>query len=181
MAFRILTVVLIIVSGIFFLTDTQRFHNKDRVEHFNDEILLDLLGKRREALANFDLDNLRPMYSKNIVNEVVTPDGITHRSGYRELMELLEDFNRTGRNHEKTPLNHVIMVAEDGLTATVRKEAIESWTFEGEFQSVSSHLVETQHWVLENGIPKIAEIRKEHSISDPFFLQRREKRLISGS
>lgn len=177
--YRILAVILIAVSGGFFLKDTLHFSNKDRIRYFNDEIVLDLLYKKRKGLAEVDLDSLKPMYSKNIVIDVVTPDGVTHRGGYRELIELLEDYARMGQSHEKTVLNHVIMVSDDGQSAIVRQEAIENWKFEGGFKNISGNQIETQRWILENGIPKIAELKKEQSISDPFFLQRRENQLVS--
>lgn len=177
--FRILTAVLIVVSGIFFLTDTQRFSAEGTIERLDDKVVLELLYKKRKALARFELERAKNMYSKSIVVEVVTPDGEIYRSGHKELIGLIDDYGRTGRGHEKTLLNHAVMVADDGLSAVVRKEALESWMFEDEFRTVSGNLIETQHWVLENGIPKITGIKKEQSISDPFFLQRREKQQLS--
>lgn len=85
--FRILTAVLIVVSGIFFLTDTQRFSAEGTIERLDDKVVLELLYKKRKALARFELERAKNMYSKSIVVEVVTPDGEIYRSGHKELID----------------------------------------------------------------------------------------------
>ena len=162
--FRILTAALIIFFGIFFLTDTQRFAKANRVERLDDQIVLELLYKKREAIARFDLEIPKAMYSTNIVTEVVTPDGEIYRGGYNELAGLIDDYGRMGLGYEKTLLNHWVMVSSDGLSAVVRMYALESWRFRDKFRNISGHLIETQRWALEDGIPKITGIRKEQEV-----------------
>ena len=178
--FRMLTVILIVVAGFFFLTDPHHLFAEDRIERLSDKIVLDLLYKKRTAIARFEFEVVKQLYSKKIVTEVITPDGRLHRGGYRELSGLIDDYARTGLGYEKILLNHAVVVANDGQSAVLRMEAVESWRFSDEFRNTSGRLIETQHWVLENGVPRIASIKKEHGSSDTFYLQRREKR-IRGS
>ena len=172
---RILTVVLIIVASIFFLTDAQRSHDGKSIERFNDKIVLGLLYRKREAIARLDIDAVKALYSIDIVTEVVTPDGISYTGAYSELIDLIDDYARTGRAYDKILMNHAVTVADDGMSAVVRMEAIENWWFKGEFNNVSSSLMETQRWILENGSPRIVSIKKELGIYDAFYLQRRKR------
>ena len=171
--FRILTVFSIVVAGIFFLTDPHHLFAEDKIERLSDKIVLDLFYKKRTAIARFEFKTVKQLYSKHIVTEVITPDGGVHRGGYRELRGLINDYARTGVSYEKTLLNHAVVVANDGQSAVLRMEAIESWRFSDEFRNTSGKLIETQRWVLENGVPRIASVKKEHGSSDTFYLQRR--------
>ena len=181
MMFRILTVALMILSGFFFLTDTQHSLAKSRIERFDDKVVLDLLHKKRKAIAQFELEAVKSLYSTDIVTEVVTSEGAVYIGGHNELTGLIDDYARTGLAYDKVLINYAVMVADDGMSAVIRMEAVESWRFEDEFRNISGNLIETQRWVLENGIPKITGIRKEQGVSDPFYLQRREKQLLSGN
>lgn len=178
--FRILTVVLIIVSSIFFLTDVQRSRAGTSIERFNDEVVLELLHRKREAIARFDLDTVKALYSADIIIEVVAKDGNFHSGGYSELIGLVDDYGRIGQAYDKTLMSHAVIVANDGRSAVIKMEATEKWWFEDEFNNTSSSLIETQRWVLENGSPKIVSIKKQLSANDAFFFQRRE-RLQSSS
>ena len=101
----------------------------------------------------------------------------TIKWGYRELVDMIGDY---GRGYNKELLNQAIFVNDDGMTAIVTKEAFVKWRFDNGFQDAPTTLLETEHWALESGIPKIVKIKREHSHLNPFIIQRLNEEMIAS-
>ena len=174
MWFRILTVIVFVFSGVFFLTNSWHPSSGAKVEKFDENIVLQLIHAKKEALDRFDMAKVKSLYSEAITTEFTDPDGVTYYGGYKELNDLLDDYARGGLGYHKTLLNHAVIVSSDGLEATVKMATVESWLFQDKAKNVSSNLLETEYWVLEEGAPKIVRIRKESGDPEAFFLQHRK-------
>ena len=81
MMFRILTVFLIIASVNFFVTVPLLSSTEKRVKRFDDEILIELYLRKKHALARFDMDTVKSIYSKNLVAEIRALDGKHYQVG----------------------------------------------------------------------------------------------------
>ena len=174
MLFRILTVTLIILSGMFFLINSQRPDTPAKIAMLTDTVMLDLLEEKQRVTANFRTRKWKRFYSENLEIKIIYPEGILNVENYNGLMSMIDFYAEHGQAYDLQVTNQAVMVFDNGQRAVVQRESIESWLFKDRFDDVPNILIETQHWVLEDNNPRIIRLTKEYGSSNTFNQPYRE-------
>ena len=163
MLFRILTLLLMLFAGLFFLTDQQRPVRPEKITGFSETILLELMESRASSIRDKDTRVWKGLFSKDLEVVFINSDDSRYYKGVREMNDLIDVFSKYGRTYETELLSEVMLISEDRSKALIERTSKENWLFHEKFDDVWLELAETVEWRLENNVPQIIRLVKTYS------------------